>query len=317
MKDVKGAEYAMKLAKDIWEQPPAITQRSPARLHQTSSRGPILSLPVGKGMVATSYSQSRPNSSGPPMLSAVFSPISGTLVTPSTQPFKTIKSLGSGSDLPAISRTDVPQLNVVKSTSDVATPQIIVGESTKLQTERNVDVKIEDTSVVASDSHPRADSNVEVKIEDRSVVASHPPSRTDPNAQVEIKDTSVVASHPPSRTDPNAQVKIKDTSIVASQTQSRGVRRLLIESDDFSLQKKRKTTDLRLGDVEDLVSVYFGSKNLPQSQTTLVRVFNFLSKTELYQASLVCKDWSNLATDDSLGKSSKTRNITLHEHDKT
>jgi hypothetical protein len=49
-------------------------------------------------------------------------------------------------------------------------------------------------------------------------------------------------------------------------------------------------------------SLYFGDKLPEQPKTTALAIFSFLSNDGLYNAGLVCKDWSELAMDEELWK---------------
>jgi hypothetical protein len=88
------------------------------------------------------------------------------------------------------------------------------------------------------------------------------------------------------------------TPSAASTPRTPGVR---VKFDPATSRKKRKLSP----DGKEATLPYFGEKSPQQPKTTALSIFSFLTNDDLFNAGLVCKSWSQLATDGELWKFEK------------
>ena len=75
-----------------------------------------------------------------------------------------------------------------------------------------------------------------------------------------------------------------------------GVRRLSFDSTVMSLRKKKKHEECRVAMNEGLVDIF--GPDLPDiPMSASVKIFQYLSKSDLYHASLTSKEWNIMVTD--------------------
>lgn len=101
--------------------------------------------------------------------------------------------------------------------------------------------------------------------------------------------------HPAASRHPGAPPPPKNVTPVAPTPRTPAVR---VQFDPQSSRKKRK---LSPGEHEPTLKI-FGPEYPEQPKTTALAIFSFLSNDDLYNAGLVCKQWSQLAIDGELWK---------------
>jgi F-box-like len=272
MKDVKGAEYAMKIAKEKWEGGSAAAHSLPSTQTLIQNRAPtpspafrghavartLVTQSAMRGVSGPSYYHTRSVASEPRLVRhADFSPMDSAI------------------------RPYMP-------------PSFSITPSGRQEARKRPTLKGEVSQLLPTGKHEQS--------------SRKPPPTKDASHAVNSKATTPAEAPGPKHHTPEEATTTAPTPSTASS--HGGVRRLFVDpSNSASLRKKRKlntlafaSNDSAMVDTGEVLSLYFGSKLPPQTRRSVLTIFSFLANADLYRASQVCKDWSQLAVDDALWK---------------